>query len=70
MKIVWNNNINKTPFANVKEGDTFMFGTSMYIKAIPIGVQNINAINIENGNSIHFFDDEYVTPVVGKFVMD
>ena len=72
MEIVWNTN-KKVAFEMVDVGHTFLFGNTVYLKIEPITRKdgtNRNAIDIENGKNIAFYDDECVTPIVGKFVMD
>ena len=73
MEIIWNGNINKVPFEVVDVGHTFMYNDDIYMSITNILNHEdriINAVNIKNGLVATFFDDEYVTPVVGKFVMD
>ena len=72
MEIVWNDNKNTIPFEIVDIGHTFLSRNNVYLKIEPItrkdGI-NRNAIDIENGKNMTFYDDEYVVPVVGKFVV-
>ena len=74
MEIVWNGNINKVPFEVVDLGHTFMYNGDIYMRTTSIYNADtdivVNAVNIANGIVVTFYDDEYVTPVVGKFVMD
>ena len=74
MEIVWNGNVNKVPFEYVDIGHTFMHNGDIYMRITNVydADKNIvvNAVSIANGIVVTFYDDEYVTPVVGKFVMD
>ena len=72
MEIVWNEN--QIHFEYVDVGHTFIYNNSIYMRVT--NVYNsynsiiINAVNIESGIVSTFCDDDLVTPVVGKFVMD
>lgn len=73
MEIVWNGNINKIPFEAVDVGDTFIYNEEVFMRLTNIcnGENKIvNAVDIENGIVVTFYDDEYVTPIEGKFIMD
>lgn len=74
MEIVWNDNINKVPFEYVDVGHTFMYNGDIYIKTTSIYNADdnmvVNAVDIESGMVTIFCDDDYITPVIGKFVMD
>ena len=71
MEIVYNNNINKVPFSELKEGDVFKYGAILCMKIRSFCVCGViyNAIELDDGEHMDFAD-EYVEPVKGKFVMD
>ena len=71
MGIIWNNNVNKVPFGELKEGDVFSYNTILFmkIKFIPTNEKIYNAVRLDNGKCTDFID-EYVKPVKGKFIMD
>ena len=72
MEIVWNNN--KVPFEIVDVGHTFIYNDDIFMKTTSIYNADdnivVNAVNIEDGIIITFYDDDLVTPVVGKFIMN
>ena len=73
MEVVWNGNINKVPFEVVDVGHTFMYNGEIFMRIATIHkIEDVivNAVAIENGIVVTFFDDEYVTPIKGKFIMD
>lgn len=73
MEVIWNKNINKVPFEVVDIGHTFIYNEEIYIRItnIPTCADRIvNAVSIEDGLVVAFYDDEYVTPIEGKFIMD
>ena len=73
MKVVWNGNVNKVPFEKVDIGDTFIYDEEVFMRIADICVGEnkiINAVKIESGIVVTFYDDEYVTPIKGKFIMD
>jgi hypothetical protein len=71
MKIVYNNNVNKISFTELREGDVFKYNDILFMKTIfiPTKDKTYNAIRLDNGHYTDFLD-EYVEPVKGKFVMD
>jgi hypothetical protein len=71
MKIVYNNNVNKISFNELKEGDVFKYNDILFMKTMFIQTKDriYNAIRLDNGHYTDFVD-EYVEPVKGKFVMD
>ena len=73
MEVVWNGNVNKIPFEVVGIGDTFIYNAEVYMRITNIYNQTdriVNAVSIEDGIVVNFYDDEYVTPIKGKFIMD
>ena len=73
MEIVWNGNVNKVPFKSVNIGDTFIYNADIFMRIASICNQEdriVNAVCIEDGIVVNFWDDEYVTPIKGKFIMD
>ena len=74
MDIVWNGNVNKVPFEYVDLGHTFLYNNNIYMRVASVynGKDEvvINAVNIQNGMVVTFFDDEYIMPIEGKFIMD
>lgn len=71
MKIVYNNNVNKISFTELREGDVFKYNDILFMKTMFIQTKEriYNAIRLDNGHYTDFID-EYVEPVKGKFVMD
>lgn len=71
MEIVWNNNVNKVPFGELKKGNVFSYNTILFMKTefIPTNEKIYNAVRLDDGRYADFID-EYVEPVKGKFVMD
>jgi hypothetical protein len=71
MKIVYNNNVNKISFTELREGDVFKYNDILFMKTIfiPTKDKTYNAVRLDNGYHTDFIN-EYVEPVKGKFVMD
>ena len=67
-------NENRVHFEYVDVGHTFIYNNSIYMKINSVynsyNTIIINAVNIESGTVSSFCDDDLVTPIVGKFVMD
>ena len=73
MEVIWNGNVNKIPFERVDIGDTFIYNEDIYMRITSVCNQEdriVNAVCIEDGIVVNFWDDEYVTPIKGKFIMD
>ena len=71
MEIMYNNNVNKVPFDELKEGDVFKYNTILFMKVLTIDTsyKTYNAVRLDTGRCTDFLD-EYVEPIKGKFVMD
>ena len=67
-------NTDEIPFELIKIGQTFLWGTTVFMRIEPIVVDDddytLNAVNIEKGDCIGVYDNEKVTPVKGHFVME
>ena len=72
MKVIWNGNVNKVPFEVVDIGHTFIYNEEIYMRMADVysNERIINAVSLEDGLVVSFYDDEYVTPIDGKFIMD
>ena len=71
MEIIYNDNVNRAPFDELKEGDVFRYNTILFMKIKSFNACGIiyNAVRLDDGRYTDFID-EYVEPVKGKFVMD
>lgn len=71
MEIIYNNNKNKVPFDELKEGDVFKYNDILFMKTMFISTEDkaYNVVRLDNGRCTDFID-EYVEPVKGKFIMD
>lgn len=67
MEIIYNNNVNKVSFIDLKEGDIFQYNTILFMKIKT--PTKYNAVRLDDGRCTDFID-EYVEPVKGKFVID